>query len=748
VHPILRAFLTGSILAILGAGAASAQAIDFTLLVTADNQTNTVSNDTTIPIIGQVGTQSTATVVATYTGSTQATIAMPQLLGSTAFTVSIPNASVTFPLVLTRGQQFTFVVTYTAQNANLVTGQVEIAYTEPGTTSTVVSNAILLVFQGVAPSFQLSYVFPTASGTGNIVPIQSGGTIPFPATQVNATTTADLNITNLGSGPGTITAITQPATSSPFKVLGIPLLTQGYTLAAAGESGSTLTLQITYTPTAVENDTAQITITYQDGSMATVNLTGSGTTSTFTYSYLTGTSTTPTPVQPGGTITLQGVNVSTTGAAQTASTAIVQISNTGGVSGTINGISISGPGFALVTPPTSAITLAPGGSTSFTISFTPTQVGTQTGELVIGSAVFTVSGQGLGPQLTFAYTSNGASIPIGSGGAVAFTAIAVSQSEQVMFTITNSGTLPATISLIGTSAPFSVPPLAATTLAAGQSTSFAITFTPTAVGPVNGNLLVNNTSIPLVGSGLTPPALPSYTISGPSGNTSAASQQEITLSLANSYPVALQGELTLTTSSPVGSDPAVQFSTGSSAGNRTVDFTIPANSTTANFAGVGPQIYLQTGTVAETVTLTPTFMTTAGVDVTPPSPTTLQFTVASSAPVVQSLQITNQEASSFTLVIVGYTTTRSLSTLTITLAPASGYTFPTSQFPMDLSQVSDLWFQSSGSQAFGGQFQISVPFNLTGTPPKSQTLLQSLASVSVTVSNGVGTSNTLQSNVE
>ena len=70
--------------------------------------------------------------------------------------------------------------------------------------------------------------------------------------------------------------------------------------------------------------------------------------------------------------------------------------------------------------------------------------------------------------------------------------------------------------------------------------------------------------------------------------------------------------LTLTTSGNFGTDPAVQFSTGSAAGNRTVDFVIPAGSTSANFAGQGSQILLQTGTVAETVTLTPSFATTAG----------------------------------------------------------------------------------------------------------------------------------------
>ena len=69
------------------------------------------------------------------------------------------------------------------------------------------------------------------------------------------------------------------------------------------------------------------------------------------------------------------------------------------------------------------------------------------------------------------------------------------------------------------------------------------------------------------------------------------------------------------------------------------------------------------------------------------------------------------------------------------------------QFTIDLSQISTAWFQSSASQAFGGQFMVTMPFTLTGTVKTGQTLLQSIASVTATVSNAVGSSNSLQANV-
>jgi hypothetical protein len=284
-------------------------------------------------------------------------------------------------------------------------------------------------------------------------------------------------------------------------------------------------------------------------------------------------------------------------------------------------------------------------------------------------------------------------------------------------------------------------------LASGQSTQFGITFTPVTVNTVTGVLQIDSTQVQLIGSGTTPPSLPSYTLSGPSGTVSPVTQAPVSLTLAKSYPVDVSGVLTLTTSGNYGTDPSVQFSTGSTAGNRTVDFTIPANSTSADFAGQGSQILLQTGTVAETVTLTPSFTTTGGVNLTPSSPSTLQFSIPSAAPVITVLQPSNEASASFTLLITGYSTTRSLNSLVVTFNAATGYTLAGSQFTTDLSQVAALWFQSASSQPFGGLFEISIPINLTGTVPTGKTLLGTIASVSATVSNSVGTSNSLQANL-
>ncbi len=740
MRSVSRLFSAGLTLALLGAGLARAQTIDFQLLLKQNGNAFVIPNDETIDVSTAVNTQTQVSITATYTGSSQATIsAAPTtwLLGSTQFTVALVSTttgSTTLPLMLGPGQSFTFTVNFAPTNANGASAEINIPYTEPGTGGMTTQNAIILAFMGSSPAFTLSYIFPPP-GADNIEPLQPGGTIPFPPTLLNATTAADLNITDTGSGPGTITGITLSA-SKVFKLSGTPLFP--YTLTP-GSAASTLTVEILYTAAAVETDTAQITITYQGGATATVNLTGSGITSSFSYKYLVqGTATT---VTPGGTITFPGANVGST------SSLIVQVTNTGSATGTINSVSTQGP-FTLTNPINLPATLTTGNSFSVPLTFTPTQVGTQTGEVLIGNDFFILSGQGLGSNLTYAYSSNGGTTTVNpaTGGEVLFSPVAVGQSEQVLFTVTNSGSLPTTISLVGTTpanGPFSVS-VAPKTLAPNQSLPFAITFAPTVTGISNGTLVVNSTSIPLVGSGTAPPALPTYNLTGPSGSASPASQSNVSLTLASGYPVALTGTLTITTEGSLGSDPNVQFASG----GRTVDFTIPADGTSADFAGVGTQIPLQTGTVAETVTLTPTFATSGGVNVTPASPQTLQFTIPSVAPFLESVQVTNQTANSFDLVLIGYSTARSLSSLSATFNPAAGFNIGTSQFSIDLTQVSAAWFQSLASVAFGGQFQITESFTLQGTVKTGQTILEALASVSATVSNSIGTSNSLQANVQ
>lgn len=728
-------------LSALIAATAAAQQFPFQLLLTSGTSAFTIANGSSFGINSEIGQSSSVHVTATYlpsNASNTATISQaPQILGSLQF--SVANFTSKLPLQLNPGDQVTFDVTFKSTSANLATAQLTLPFTEtsPGTNGppTMVQNAIVLVLQGTSPSFVLSYELQTNL---NVVPLQPGGTITFPGTQVNTTNLANLNVTNAGSGFGTIQKLTPPA-GPAFKLTGVPLLP--FTVP----SGSTLQLQISYAPTASSTDNDQIQIQLASGTTLTVLLQGNGINAAFAYQIISGQ--TPTPITPPGPIALPDVALGST------SSATVRVQNIGNANGVVNNPpSISGQGFTLTDAPLFPQTLKPNDSFTFTINFQPTQPGPAKGTLVIGSDLFNLTGNGLGSKLAFSYISAAGTITLNSGDAVVFSPIAVTQSEQVTFVITNAGTQQAHISNIGigeAKSAFSVsgvqpPPIS---LDPGASTQFTITFAPTSTSFSNGTLRIDTLTVPLTGSGTAPPPLPAYTFKGPSGTVAPQNQLQLGLTLASGYPLALAGTITLTTSGSFPTDQAVQFLTG----GRTVQFVIPANSTTANFAGQGSQIFLQTGTVAETIILTPAFQTQDGaLDVTPSPVNTLQLVVPTAAPTLLTASVSGATANSFVLNVIGFSTIRSVNSITVQFTAAPGFSFGTaSQVTVDLKSSSTAWFQSSASTAFGGQFEVALPITLTGTGlPTGTSPIQAIASISATVSNDIGPSAPLQLRVQ
>ncbi len=594
------------------------------------------------------------------------------------------------------------------------------------------SRSAVLFLAVAAPAlaqtnFTFNYVLAT---TQNAVPLEPGGTIAFPPTTLSSVSQAVLNITNTSAG-ARIDNIA--STGAAFSLQGLPAFPD---LVA---SGQTLQVLIRYQPSGSSSDTGQIQITFEQGAQVTFGLQGTLSAAKLLYQ-VTQSGQTAT-VAAGGTITMAATNVGST------STATITVQNNGNLSATIGSIILTGQNFQISNTPALPEILAPGASFTFKLTFAPTQAATEQAALAIGADSFTVSGQGLGANLVFSYKGAGTTVTLGATDSVVFTPVAITQTGRVTFVVTNTGTVTDSIFNIGIvepNSPFSVsglPALPVNVAPSGQS-SFTLSFTPTTEGFVSGTLRVGNETIGLIGSGTPPPALPAYTLSGPNGTIAAMTQPSVSLTLANPYPAAIAGTLTLSISSELPSDPAVQFSTG----GRTVALVIPENGTDAVFAGQGTQIQLQSGTVASAITLTPSFATQAGgVNLTPNSPSTLQFTVASAAPTIISLQAGSVTTNSFVLTVVGYSTTRSLNTLAVQFTAASGFQVAAGPVNIDLSHVAQAWFASAASDAFGGQFTVTVPFTLSGTAGTGQALTSSIASISATLSNSVGTSSALQS---
>jgi len=717
------------------AGLASAQQFPFQLNLSQDDSIFAVPNGAALTFSSPVGQPKTARITAIYRGRGQTTITQgPDVFGSAAFTAVFPSS---LPLTLNPGESFAVDIQFRPISTAVTTAQFSLGFTDtvPGTGTnappTVSIGTINLTLQGTAPSFVLSYILQADL---NVIPLQSGGSIVFPATQLNATSQATLNISNRGSGSGQITDVV--LTGSPaFRLIGLPLFP--VTVSAA----ESLQLAIRYQPTQVASDSAQIQVTFDSGARFTILLQGSGVSTLFVYELLQPDATVP--VQPGETISLPGTNLGET------SSLAIRVRSTAAVATQVNSLSVIGAGFQIIDGPLLPQILAPNSSFTFTVVFTPTQPGPVNARLIVGPDIFNLAGQGLGPRLVFSYNSGSSIITVPTGatpGSIVFSPVTITRSSQLDLTVRNTGTLAATVSNIGIGeprSPFSLsglPPLPVV-IAPNTELRFPITFTPAATGFASGTLRFDSLVIGLTGSGTAPPPLPSYTIQGPGGQIEPLSQPGVSLKLSSPYPGALAGVLTMSFSGDLLVDPAVQFATG----GRTVPFVIPANSTDAVFAGQGTQIRLQTGTVANTVILTPSFATQAGgVDLTPDPPVSQQFVVAASAPTLLAVQATTRTTNGFTLVVQGFSTTRSITNLSVQFTPSAGFNVPTTQFTIDLRQDSRVWFQSGSSQPFGGQFVVAVPFNFQGTVPTGQSAVDSIASVSVTVSNERGSSQSLQ----
>jgi hypothetical protein len=320
---------------------------------------------------------------------------------------------------------------------------------------------------------------------------------------------------------------------------------------------------------------------------------------------------------------------------------------------------------------------------------------------------FTLS---IGPGITF---TTAASLPNGVAGTpYTFTLGASGGQPPYSWSITN-GSLPTGLAL--------------------NASSGVISGTPTANGTFNFTVQVSDTShltttqVETIVVGL--PSVPVLAISGVTSNAVPLQQPVIGVTLSNPFPVDISGQLDLSfTSSAVvpADDPSIQFSSG----GRSAAFTIPANSTIATFAV--PQLAIQTGSVAGTITLSIGALSVAGNSSPPPTGVIQTVQVPAVSPVVSNVRVT-QTAGGFQVQIVALSNTRELTQVTVGFSPTSGSTLGTGQVTIPLSSLAQSWFQGSSSSAYGGQFTLTIPFSVAGGS-------NSIASASVTLTNSIGNS--------
>ncbi|MCC6389100.1 MAG: choice-of-anchor D domain-containing protein [Bryobacterales bacterium] len=662
------------------------------------------------------------TLSITYRGAagSSASINSIDLTGSLDFSVSGFSA---VPFNIAGGDTITASIRYLPSSGARAAARLTINYTEGRSTSSFSLN-----LAGVAPDFVFSYTPPS----GNAQPVVSGGVIAFGQAVIDTTATATVVIANRGSGAGAVNTVS--LTGDAFQLVGAPLA------GTLVDGGKDVRFGVNFTPKQVAASTGSVAIALVDRQVS-FSLQGTGATSQFTYELISGSG--AAVISADKPVALPDTNVNEKSAV------IIRVRNTGSADGRISAISASGAGITASDIPALPITLTPNNGFTFTLTFAPTQAGKVTGTMRIGADLFNLSANALGPVLSYAYIVSGVSSTIPGAGSVNFVPTPVGNTATLQFQISNTGTAQGnvtSISVNSTGSGFDINGVAGlpVTLAPGASTTFNVTFTPTVLGAAAGTLRVDAQTFTLNGTGTSPAPLPDYKFEGSSGVQDALQQPAISLTLASAYALNLSGTLTLAFNSDVfANDPSVQFANG----GRTVNFTIPANTTKALFPNNATQVRLQTGTVGGSIVLTPSFATDGGINLTPARPATLNLSVPAGAPRALGVSIAAKTSTTITLLVTGYSTSRAVTQMDLQFTPVAGETLSTKSLTLNVESAFVSWYQNANSQPFGSLFTATVPLTLTGEVVSASTIADAVQTIAVTLTNKSGTSSPMSVNL-
>jgi hypothetical protein len=356
------------------------------------------------------------------------------------------------------------------------------------------------------------------------------------------------------------------------------------------------------------------------------------------------------------------------------------------------------------------------------ITGVPTTPGNSSFTVTVTDSAKNTAQQALSIAVTAALTASPATLPAATVGVAYSQAVTVTGGVSP-YTFALQGSLPSGFS-------FSTSTGAITgTATTTESGSFTIVVTDSAGHTV---------SLPLTLTVNNPPA-PTVTLAGVPA-TSGFEQQIATIAptISAPYPANITGTVVLTfapsVTPPPGStgtidDLMIQFSNGS----RTVNFTIPAGSTTA------PNITVMTGTTAGTITLT-----TSGSALAAPSVQTIVNSPG--VPFISTVTLT-QVPGGVSVTVTGFSSTRDMSNGQFSFVPGTGDSFlnATTGGNVDVSvavnQAFEMWWADTAqSNPYGTAFTLTVPFTFTFANGSSVSQVVAV-SVTVTMSNSKGASN-------
>jgi hypothetical protein len=351
-------------------------------------------------------------------------------------------SGISFPLTLAAGQRKNFSVTFTPQAAGASTGSIAV--------TTDASDPVVNVpVSGVATSPGAIVSSPSSLGFGSV--------------QLGKNQTLSGALTNTGGSSVTISQANISSNGFNLSGLNLPL-----TLAA----GQSVPFSVTFSP--LSNGSGNGALSFvSDASNGTLMVPLSG-----TVSAAGSLSAVPSSLNFG--------SVQTSAAKTLAGT----LTNSGGSSVTISQASVSGSGFA-ISGLNLPVTLSAGQNVSFNVTYTSQSSGSATGAVSFTSDA---TNGVLAMPLSASTPSVGVGSIASAPASLNFGNVPAATPKTLSETLTNSGDASLTISQANVSgAGFSMTGLTLpVALAAGQSATFNLTFTPQASGAASGNLSITS----------------------------------------------------------------------------------------------------------------------------------------------------------------------------------------------------------------------------------------------------------------
>ena len=360
------------------------------------------------------------------------------------------------PSVLAAGASCTFSITYRPT----VAGSSSSTLTVTDTSGTVTASTQLYLF-GSTPSVTLT---PTSKDFGSV---QVGSTSANQTFTLSNNNSQAITISSISTGlsdyPNTSNCPTSPSTLA---------------------SGSSCTIQVSFSPTATGVRADQLTVSHDaSGSPTTSSLTGTGT-----------------AVQSGNLVfSPTSLSWGSVAVGQSSGSKSVTLTNSSGAALTIASIAVGSDfNISSKTCPLSPSTLADGSSCTITVVFRPQAQGPR-------SDVITVTDDNASSPQQVPLSGNGV---LGAGlfapTSLSFPTTALGSTSAVQTaTFTNKQATSLTVSSISTTAGFTQTNDCPATLAAGESCNLSVKFAPTSTGDISGtaNLKYGSSTISLYLSG-------------------------------------------------------------------------------------------------------------------------------------------------------------------------------------------------------------------------------------------------------